>query len=105
MREIRSSGSVEGVVSDHDSYSDCARSGRMPLVVIHTDYRRKADDLSSQRLPETAPSQHTLFYSHNKAVRRSLFTLKDSARLTHGSLQPFPGRDTGPIRFEHQCQR
>ncbi len=25
MREIRLSGSVEGVVSDHDSYSDCVR--------------------------------------------------------------------------------
>ena len=28
MREIRSSGSVEGVVSNHDPYSDCIEIGR-----------------------------------------------------------------------------
>src|SRR5258708_10304962 len=41
MREIRSSGSVEGVVSDHDPYSDCARKGiPFPENQIGSRYRR-----------------------------------------------------------------
>jgi len=30
MREIRQSGSVEGVMGDHDSYSDCPQPGLSP---------------------------------------------------------------------------
>ena len=33
MREIRLSGSVEGVVSDHDSYSDC--EVRVALLIVN----------------------------------------------------------------------
>ncbi|MBF8305020.1 MAG: hypothetical protein HW398_208 [Acidobacteria bacterium] len=38
MRESRSSGSVEGVMGNHDSYSDyrCARSQRQANESIHS---------------------------------------------------------------------
>jgi len=55
MREIRLSGSVEGVVSNHDPYSDSLLP--QGTVLIDIELRRRLEQLRRSRRTSTGPRQ------------------------------------------------
>ena len=87
MRETRSSGSVEGVVGNHDSYSDLYLKWRQPLKLTGHRLAR----LAERRLAPVRPS------SRGKGPRMSSVSLSFSALPALGSILSAKCPDAFPL--------
>src|ERR1700732_3735480 len=98
MRESRSSGSVEGVVSNHDPYSDCARNGDQPtsdsdrsLIAAQPDCSGEECRKDYQADPQTRAAQ--------EMKRREVYQRMDGDATRHWEGVSF--RAAAQARLEH----
>src|SRR5882762_2777007 len=95
MRETRSSGSVEGVVSNHDPYSDSGESvGRVSAIDVHGAGCGSGSGESGERMASVGAGRTTVAMERQALAQRD--GLRTAAPAAPDDRPPMPQKIPAP---------